>query len=152
MEVINDDFLFALCDYLFNLKYSKKTYSMTLKEFLATIERQRNRSTRRYVPYYEIPDDKTIQKFITELNEAINSFSDIPEHLRENMINACYWWYFNCLIGGGLCQHTASLKSVLRDNYRQYRKDLSGFGKVMERVRKVFKIYCDLPLYQEKRR
>jgi len=41
---------------------------------------------------------------------------------------------------------------VLRDNYRQYRKDLSGFGKVMERVRKVFKIYCDLPLYQEKRR
>ena len=152
VKVINDDFLFVLCDYLFNLKYSKKTYSMTLKEFLATIERQRNRSTRLYVPYYEIPDDETIQKFITELNEAINSFSDIPEHLRANMINACYWWYFNCLIRGGLCLHTASLKSVLRDIYRQYREDLKDFGKLMERVRKVFKIYCDLPRYQEKRR
>ena len=114
-----------------------------LETALEILDASRLCSSPVYVPFTDkLPSN--FEAFVIAINEAINSFSDIPETIRRKLLNECYWWYIYCLKYERLCGRTTSLKSDLRNTYKQYRKDLRGFDRLMEKVRNVFKIYCEL--------
>jgi len=114
-----------------------------LEKTLEILDASRLRSSPVYVPFTDkLPSN--FDAFVIAINEAINSFSDIPETIRRKLLNECYWWYIYCLEYGRLHGRTISLKSDLRSIYKRYREDLKGFDRLMEKVRNVFKIYCEL--------
>jgi len=94
--------------------------------------------------YDKLPSTEMIEHFVITITEAVNSFSDIPESIRREMLNECYWWYVYCLKCGRLYGRESSLKSELRKLYKKYREDLSGFDRFMEKVRNAFKTICSL--------
>jgi len=92
--------------------------------------------------YNKLPSDEVIGKFVVSINVVMNSFSDIPQHIRQEMLYECYWWYVYCLKWGRLYGRESSLKSELRRLYKHYKEDLSGFDRFMEQVRIAFKNTC----------
>jgi hypothetical protein len=113
-----------------------------LETALAILDASRLRSSPLYVPFTkDLPPN--FDAFVIAINEVINSFSDIPETIKRELLNECYWWYVYCLKYGRLFGRTISLKSDLRSIYKQYREDLKGFDRLMQKVRNVFKTYCD---------
>ena len=113
-----------------------------LETALEILDASRLRSSPLYVPFTKsLPSN--FEAFVVTINEAIDYFSDIPETIRRELLNECYWWYIYCLRYGRLFGKTISLKSELRSIYKRYRKDLTGFDRLMQRVRNVFKTYCD---------
>ena len=91
---------------------------------------------------YELPSDDVLKNFVIDINEVINSFSDIPEDLRQEMIYVCYGWYGYYYTWGRFYSRENSLKNELRKRYRIYTKDLKDFGKLMEKIYAVFKKYA----------
>ena len=114
---------------------------MDLEKAFEILNASRFRSSPVFVPFTkDLPSD--FEAFVIAINEAIDYFSDIPETVKRELLNECYWWYVYWLKYGRLCGRTISLKSDLRSIYKQYRKDLIGFDRLMQRVRNVFKTYC----------
>jgi hypothetical protein len=114
---------------------------MDLEKAFEILDASRFRSSPVFVNFKDLPSN--FDAFVIAINEAINSFSDIPETIKRELLNECYWWYVYCLKYGRLFGRTISLKSDLRSIYKQYREDLKGFDRLMQKVRNVFKTYCD---------
>lgn len=92
---------------------------------------------------YKLPDNETLRQFVIDLHDAVNSFIDIPEDLRTEMIYVCYEWYGYYYTYGAFYSRENSLKNSLRILYRQYSKKLVDFGKFMEKIYAVFKKYSN---------
>ena len=114
-----------------------------LENLLEILDASRFRSSPVVVPFTKnLPPN--FEAFVVDINETINSFSDIPESIKRELLNECYWWYIYSLEYGRLYGRITSLKSNLRSIYKRYRKDLTGFDKLMQKIRNVFKIHCEL--------